>query len=60
MKAIYRSDTPRQLRVIAGTMDESWQADLCKVAADEIELLERVIIHDPIELPIEEGDRANG
>ncbi len=36
------------------------EAEVCRMAASEIGLLERIIINDPVELPIEEGDRANG
>ena len=33
---------------------------ICRAAVEEIALLRRIIINDPVELPIEEGDRANG
>ena len=60
---IRRSQLPRYLRVLAAETKlkgNSWQSDVCDMAAKEIELLESIIVNDPIELPIEEGDRANG
>lgn len=64
IKAIIdRSQLPRYLRSLAREIKaegDDWRSVACEMAADEIELLERIIIHDPVELPIEEGDRANG
>lgn len=55
---------PKALRQLAGhlTSDgpDAW-ADVCNEAADEIELMWGMWMQPgPIELPIEEGDRANG
>ena len=62
--AIHKSNLPRLLRQIAEEMEwelgDCWEIDTCRMAADEIELLNQIIVHEPIELEIEEGDRANG
>lgn len=65
MKIIHRSQLPKYLRHVSTVVkeaagEETWEAAVCEMAAKEIELLEGIIINDPIELPIEEGDRANG
>ncbi len=65
MRAIHRSQLPKYLRHVATVIteaagEETSESDVCRMAAKEIELLESIIINDPVELPIEEGDRANG
>ncbi len=45
---------------LARDLEPTWGAEICRAAAREIDLLKRIIINDPVELPIEEGDRANG
>ncbi len=60
---IRRSQLSRYLRVLAKEIKlkgDSWQSDVCEMAAKEIELLEGIIVGDPIEIEMEEGDRANG
>jgi hypothetical protein len=55
---------PDQLRQLAGHLagdDASAWADVCNEAAAEIELMRGMWMQPgPIELPAEEGDRANG
>lgn len=54
---------PSQLRWLAMTLrDDGYdeRADICEQAAREIETDRMIIMRDPVELPIEEGDRANG
>lgn len=54
---------PTQLRWMACNLrrlDAYREADICEAAAKELELSRKIIMHDPVELPIEEGDRANG
>lgn len=62
--AINKSNLPRFLRRIAKQMIEAdgecWEATVCQMSADEIELLTGIIVQDPVEIKIEEGDRANG
>lgn len=65
MKTIHRSQLPKYLRNVSAVLkeaagEETCEALVCDMAAKEIELLEGIIINDPVELPIEEGDRANG
>ncbi len=60
---IRRSQLSRYLRVLAKEIrmrGDSWQSDVCDMAAKEIELLEGIIVNDPVEIAMEEGDRANG
>lgn len=58
--AINKSQLPRYLRQAAKELGDSWESAACAMAADEIELLQQVIMRDPVEIKIEEGDRANG
>ncbi len=60
---IGRSELMRDLRELIDELETSrhiWAVDVCKRAFREIEFLTVIIVNDPVELPIEEGDRANG
>jgi hypothetical protein len=50
---------PTQLRWMASDL-ERVDPDVLVEAAKEIELLQSVIIKEPVEILIEEGDKANG
>ncbi len=61
---IEKSQLPRYLLKLAARLnadgDEDSGALVCQMAAGYIPLLEGIIIGDPVEIQIEEGDRANG
>jgi hypothetical protein len=54
---------PRQLLWMAGLLRDDGYADLAEIAeeaAKELELSRKIITGEPVYVPIEEGDRANG
>jgi hypothetical protein len=61
--AIMNWKLPNQLRWVAQLLRDDGSAELAEIAeeaAKEIELSRAIITGDPLETPIEEGDRANG
>ncbi len=60
---IRKSQLPKYLRIHAKELKlkgGGWESQVCEMAASEIELLQGIIMNDPVEIQIEEGDRANG
>lgn len=64
-RPIELSNLPKYLLRAAEAIEDreggpAWEADVCRMGAHEIELFQRIMLGEPIELNIEEGDRANG
>ncbi len=58
-----RSELMSDLQELAKLLDDmewAWSADVCRRARKEVELLRGIIMNDPVEIQMEEGDRANG
>lgn len=54
MRKIELSNLPKFLRRISQEIEEDggryWHCDICEMAAEEIELLQRIIVQDPVEM----------